>query len=40
MARLRSDTTGILTRLIALEDHLLEKDWVRSYFRVMVARKE
>ena len=40
MERLRSDTTGILTRLIALEDHLLEKDWVRSYFRVMVAKKE
>ena len=40
MERLRSDTTGILTRLIALEDHLLEKDWVRSYFRVIVAKRE
>jgi SAM-dependent methyltransferase len=40
MQRLREDTTGILTRLIALEDHLLEKGWVESYFRVMVARRE
>src|SRR5262249_3824253 len=27
MERLRRDTTGLLTRLIALEDHLLEKNW-------------
>jgi SAM-dependent methyltransferase len=40
MARLREDQSGALTRLIALEDHLLEKDWVESYFRVIVARKE
>ncbi len=40
MERLRRDTTGILTRLIALEDHLLEKGWVKPYFRVIVARKE
>jgi len=40
MEQLRRDTTGILTRLISLEDHLLEKGWVEPYFRVMVARKE
>ncbi len=40
MQRLREDTTGLLTRLIALEDHLLEKGWVESYFRVMVGQKE
>ncbi len=39
MQRLREDATGILTRLIALEDHLLEKGWVESYFRVMVGEK-
>jgi SAM-dependent methyltransferase len=38
MARLREDTTGALSRLIALEDHLLERQWVESYFRVVVAR--
>ncbi len=38
MARLRDDETGALSRLIALEDHLLEKGWVESYFRVVVAR--
>jgi hypothetical protein len=38
MARLREDETGLLSRLIALEDHLLEKGWVESYFRVVVAR--
>jgi SAM-dependent methyltransferase len=40
MARLRADESGALSRLIALEDHLLEKGWVESYFRVIVARKE
>ena len=40
MARLRQDQTGALSRLIALEDHLLERSWVESYFRVMVGRKE
>jgi len=39
MKRLREDTTGILSRLIALEDHLLENQWVESYFRVMVGKK-
>ncbi|HEY3203622.1 MAG TPA: class I SAM-dependent methyltransferase [Thermoanaerobaculia bacterium] len=39
MARLREDGTEALSRLIALEDHLLEKGWVESYFRVIVARK-
>ena len=29
-----------LSRLIALEDHLLERGWVESYYRVIVARKE
>jgi SAM-dependent methyltransferase len=38
MARLREDETGALSRLIALEDHLLERGWVESYFRVVVAR--
>jgi SAM-dependent methyltransferase len=38
MARLREDRTGALSRLIALEDHLLEKGWVESYFRVLVGR--
>lgn len=38
MARLREDRTGALSRLIALEDHLLEKGWVDSYFRVLVGR--
>lgn len=38
MARLREDRTGALSRLIALEDHLLDKHWVESYFRVIVAR--
>jgi 2-polyprenyl-3-methyl-5-hydroxy-6-metoxy-1,4-benzoquinol methylase len=40
MEQLRRDTTGILTSLIALEDHLLERGWVRPYFRLIVARKE
>jgi len=39
MERLRGDSTGALSRLIALEDHLLERGWVESYFRVIVARK-
>jgi hypothetical protein len=38
MARLRDDETGVLSRLIGLEDHLLERRWVESYFRVVVAR--
>jgi SAM-dependent methyltransferase len=40
MKRLREDTTGILSRLISLEDHLLENGWLESYFRVIVAKKE
>jgi SAM-dependent methyltransferase len=40
MRRLREDDSGVLSRLIALEDHLLERGWVDSYFRVMVARRE
>ncbi len=39
MGALREDRTGLLSRLIALEDHLLEKGWVQSYFRVLVARR-
>jgi SAM-dependent methyltransferase len=39
MERLRQDTTGALSRMIALEDHLLDQRWVESYFRVIVARK-
>jgi SAM-dependent methyltransferase len=39
MERLRQDSTGALSRLIALEEHLLERGWVESYFRVIVARK-
>jgi SAM-dependent methyltransferase len=39
MERLRQDATGALSRMIALEDHLLEQKWVESYFRVIVARK-
>ena len=39
MARLREDRTDVLSRLIALEDHLLENRWVESYFRVIIARK-
>lgn len=39
MGLLREDTTGILSRIIALEDHLLERGWVESYFRVIVAQK-
>jgi len=39
MRKLREDKTGILSRLIALEDHLLENGWLESYFRVMVGRK-
>ena len=39
MAALRQDRTGVLSRLIALEDHLLEKGWVRPYFRVFVGRR-
>jgi hypothetical protein len=38
IARLREDRTEALSRLIALEDHLLEKRWVESYFRVIVGR--
>ena len=40
MGRLREDTSGVLSRLISLEDHLLERGWVDSYFRVIVARRE
>ena len=40
MARLREDRTDALSRLIALEDHLLERGWVESYYRVIVGRKE
>ena len=40
MQQLREDETGVLSRLISLEDHLLERGWVDSYFRVMVARRE
>jgi SAM-dependent methyltransferase len=40
VARLREDKTGALSRLIALEDHLLERGWVESYFRVIVARNK
>jgi 2-polyprenyl-3-methyl-5-hydroxy-6-metoxy-1,4-benzoquinol methylase len=39
MERLRQDSTGALSRLIALEDHLLERGWVESYFRVLIAKK-
>ena len=38
IARLTEDRTEALSRLIALEDHLLEKRWVESYFRVFVGR--
>src|SRR5262245_7239723 len=38
VARLREDRTDALSRLIALEDHLLTRGWVDSYFRVIVAR--
>ncbi len=38
IGRLREDETGVLSRLIALEDHLLERGWVESYFRVLVGR--
>jgi SAM-dependent methyltransferase len=40
MKRLRADQTGALSRLIALEDHLLENRWIESYFRILVARKK
>lgn len=40
MVELRADRTEALSRLIALEDHLLEKGWVESYYRVIVARRE
>ena len=40
MKALREDTTGALSRLIALEDHLLERGWVESYYRVIVGRRE
>jgi SAM-dependent methyltransferase len=39
VARVREDSTGALSRLIALEDHLLERGWVESYFRVLVGRR-
>jgi len=39
VARLREDETGALSGLISLEDHLLEKGWVESYFRVLVANR-
>jgi hypothetical protein len=39
VARVREDATGALSRLIALEDHLLERGWVESYFRVLVGRR-
>ncbi len=40
MKMLRNDRSGALSRLIALEDHLLENRWVESYFRILVARKK
>ncbi len=40
MARLREDRTDALSRLISLEDHLLDRHWVESYYRVIVAKKE
>ncbi|MFN2634514.1 MAG: class I SAM-dependent methyltransferase [Thermoanaerobaculia bacterium] len=40
MARLREDKTEALSRLISLEDHLLDRHWVDSYYRVIVAKKE
>jgi SAM-dependent methyltransferase len=40
MKELLRDRTGALSRLIALEEHLLEQAWLESYFRVMVGRKE
>jgi 2-polyprenyl-3-methyl-5-hydroxy-6-metoxy-1,4-benzoquinol methylase len=39
MKALRHDGTGALSRLIALEDHLLGGNWVDSYFRILIARK-
>jgi len=39
MAALREDRTEALSRLIALEEHLLERLWVESYYRVIVAKK-
>ena len=39
MRALKADRSGALTRLIALEDHLLENRWVESYFRLIVARR-
>lgn len=36
---LRQDRTGVLSKMIALEDHLLENAWVDSYFRILIARK-
>jgi SAM-dependent methyltransferase len=36
---LRRDPTGALSRMVALEDHLLEQGWVESYFRILIARK-
>ncbi|HEY7370056.1 MAG TPA: class I SAM-dependent methyltransferase [Thermoanaerobaculia bacterium] len=38
--RLREDATGALSRLVTLEDHLLEKGWVEGWFRILVARRE
>jgi len=40
MKMLRKDRSGALSKLIALEDHLLENRWVESYFRVLIARKK
>lgn len=40
MKALREDRTDALSKLIALEDHLLERGWVESYYRVIVGRKE
>lgn len=40
MKALREDRTEALSRLIALEDHLLERGWVESYYRVIVGRRE
>jgi SAM-dependent methyltransferase len=40
IARLREDGDGALTRLVTLEDHLLEKGWVDGWFRILVARRE
>jgi hypothetical protein len=40
MERLREDGSGALSRLVTLEDHLLEKGWVEGWFRILVAKRE